>query len=97
MLIFSGGSGEYYGYVDGWTDDRTFEYTGEGRRGDMTMTVGNKAILDRADNVFLFEILSNGVRFIGHMRCTGSVERAGKDETGKHRKLIIFRLTPTTE
>jgi hypothetical protein len=39
ILLFTGESGKQYGYLyDGFREDGTFWYTGEGRHGDMRMT-----------------------------------------------------------
>lgn len=46
IFIFTSDAGEEFGYRDQYREDGIFEYTGEGQRGDMTMTAGNKAILD---------------------------------------------------
>ena len=46
ILLFSGESGENYGYRDGIQADGTFWYTGEGQVGDMQWVRGNRAIRD---------------------------------------------------
>jgi 5-methylcytosine-specific restriction protein A len=47
VLLFTGESGKRYGYLhDGFREDGTFWYTGEGRNGDMRMIKGNLAIRD---------------------------------------------------
>lgn len=33
VLLFTGDSGEQYGYSDGWSAEGIFLYTGEGQRG----------------------------------------------------------------
>ena len=48
-FIFSGESGEQYGYSDAWEGNYYF-YTGEGRYGDMEFTRGNAAIRDHETN-----------------------------------------------
>ena len=48
-FVFSGESGEQYGYSDGWEGSYYF-YTGEGRYGDMEFTRGNAAIRDHESN-----------------------------------------------
>jgi 5-methylcytosine-specific restriction enzyme A len=47
-FLFTGDSGQQYGYHDGFQGDGTFWYTGEGQVGDMKMTRGNLAIRDSA-------------------------------------------------
>src|SRR6266446_1576038 len=46
LLLFTGESGEQYGYSDGFQEDGTFWYTGEGQIGDMEMVRGNRAVRD---------------------------------------------------
>lgn len=43
IFLFSSSSGEEYGYIDGWQGD-IFHYSGEGQKGDMEFTRGNRAI-----------------------------------------------------
>jgi len=43
IFVFTGKAGKYHGYEDGWSEDGYFHYTGEGQKGDMTFTKGNKA------------------------------------------------------
>ena len=43
--------GEAHGYYDGWGENGYFHYTGEGQRGDQTMTAGNRAILEHLDRL----------------------------------------------
>ncbi len=75
ILVFSGASGESFGYQDGWfDDDRTvFQYTGEGQEGDMVFTKGNSAIRDHLENdkrlLLFFSQYSGHVKYIGEMRC----------------------------
>lgn len=98
VLIFTGRSGERYGYQDGWTDEGVFEYTGEGQRGDMRMAKGNLAILQHADqgrDVHLFEAAGPAfVRYVGQMVCTGFATRVAPDAAGRSRKAIMFHLAP---
>ena len=47
IFIFSGATGESYGYDDGWQEaEKTFLYSGEGQIGDMEFTRGNRALRD---------------------------------------------------
>jgi 5-methylcytosine-specific restriction protein A len=101
VFIFSGVSGEEFGYKDGWTDDGIFAYTGEGQEGDMTFTSGNKAVRDHRQNgkdLFLFEDLGKGkgVRFEGLFECATFREAAGPDKNKRPRKIIVFDLVPVT-
>lgn len=45
IFIFTGDSGEQYGYEDTHSKDGVVTYTGEGQKGDMTLSNGNLAIL----------------------------------------------------
>ena len=68
IFIFSGSTGEQYGYKDGWDNEDIFSYTGEGQEGDMKLTKGNLALKDHVKNgkrVFLFQYQSKGfVKFV---------------------------------
>tara|TARA_B100001059_G_scaffold90172_1_gene88787 strand:- start:117 stop:986 length:870 start_codon:yes stop_codon:yes gene_type:complete len=58
IFIFSGKTGKQHGYEDGWDDEKYFSYSGEGQKGDMTFTGGNKSLQNHIKNkksVFLFE------------------------------------------
>ncbi len=58
IFIFTGESGEQYGYQDAFQPDGTFWYTGEGQEGDMDMVRGNRAIRDhhvKGKTIHLFE------------------------------------------
>lgn len=101
VFIFSGKSGETYGYKDGWTDDGLFRYTGEGQIGDMTFTPGNKAIRDHRENgkdILLFEDLGKGkgVRYAGLFECASHEYVPGLDKDRSPRQLIVFNLVPVT-
>jgi 5-methylcytosine-specific restriction protein A len=98
ILLFTGQTGEQYGYgQDGWDGD-VFRYCGEGQRGDMEFRAGNKAIRDHVENgkaLHLFKILGRGeVRHIGEFICAGWQEERGQDVDGNDRKLIVFSLAP---
>lgn len=58
VFLFTGASGEAYGYEDRFLDNGSFLYTGEGTEGDMEMTAGNATINDHKANdtsLHLFE------------------------------------------
>jgi predicted RNA-binding protein with PUA-like domain len=69
ILVFADPrSGERHGYFDHWAPDESFHYTGEGQRGDQTMTKGNLAILrHRADGRALrvFRGATGTVQYVG--------------------------------
>ena len=64
IFLFTGDSGETYGYEDGWQQDEgVFLYTGQGQVGDMEFVRGNKAIRDHIANgkqLFLFKAIGKG-------------------------------------
>ena len=71
IFLFTGGYGEKRGYVDGWTDEETFSYSGHGQSGDMKFQRGNAAVRDHAANgkdLHLFETIGGGrVKYVGQM------------------------------
>jgi len=98
ILLFTGKTGEAYGYRDMWTEDGLFFYTGEGQKGDMAFVRGNRAVRDHSGDgkdLYLFEEVRTGhVRYIGQMICTGYHERQGPDLGGRQRTSIVFELSP---
>ena len=97
VFIFTGSSGQQYGYEDGWDEDGVFVYTGEGQVGDMGFVSGNKAIRDHLQNgkeMLLFEALgkSKPVRFVGPVVCASWEHRQGPDKHGNQRKTIVFHF-----
>src|SRR5215207_4243081 len=100
IFLFTGESGEQYGYHDGWESNGTFRYVGEGQVGDMRFVAGNKAIRDHAEkgkDLHLFEIIPQrkGVRYVGQMVYTGYDLMPGvSDVHGQSLEAIAFRLVP---
>jgi 5-methylcytosine-specific restriction protein A len=99
VFLFAGSSGSLYGYRDGWQDDGTFTYTGEGQIGDMRFIRGNAAIRDHSKNgkdLLLFEEVEGGDRwrFSGRFDCAGWRETTGPDKNGNTRKVLVFTLVP---
>jgi len=98
ILLFTGETGEQYGYSDSWTKDGLFLYTGEGQVGDMTFIRGNAAIRDHLEDgkdLHLFGYVGRGfVRYIGQMVCIGYDYQLGPDRDGRMRQMIIFELAP---
>jgi hypothetical protein len=97
IFLFTGPAGEAYGYQDGWLSDAQFAYTGEGQRGDMEMSRGNRAIQQHeADGrvLHLFEKIDrNGnCRYLGAFRYVTHQLRLGQDADGKPRSQIVFTL-----
>jgi hypothetical protein len=75
IFLFTGESGERYGYSDDWGGDDVFLYTGEGQEGDMLFVRGNKAIRDHVSNgkdLLLFRAIrkGQGYRYLGQFICT---------------------------
>jgi 5-methylcytosine-specific restriction protein A len=88
IFLFTGESGEQYGYSDGWSEDGVFLYTGEGQVGPMEFVRGNRAIRDHSTNgkdLLLFEQLRDegGYRFLGNFGCAGYEFREAPDRHGR--------------
>lgn len=96
VLIFTSEAGETHGYRDEFREDGVFWYTGEGQVGDMTMTGGNRAILEHHKTgklIHLFEYTRKAyVRYIGEAECIGFHEEIRPDREGKDRKVFVFHL-----
>ena len=103
ILLFTGESGEQYGYSDHWDGKQeVFFYVGQGREGDMEFTRGNRAIRDHAENgktLLLFESLGKGreTQYVGEFTCASWEERRGPDVNGDDRKVIVFHLVRVDE
>ena len=97
VFLFTGESGEQYGYRDGWDDNGVFLYTGEGQEGDMEFVRGNRAIRDHAlegKDIHLFQALGKGegYRYLGRFACSTWEFRRGTDLNGDERRVIVFHL-----
>jgi 5-methylcytosine-specific restriction protein A len=100
--MFTGESGEQYGYVDGWDENGVFLYTGEGQVGKMEFVRGNRAIRDHAldgKDLHLFQSLSKGAgyRYLGRFTCPTWEFREGVDVNGDQRRVIVFHLIQPEE
>lgn len=97
IFIFTGKTGNQYGYIDGWQSPDVFYYTGEGQEGDMAFNHGNLAIRDHvinSEDLHLFENLKKGfVKYIGQMICIGYHVQISPDFKGNNRNAIIFELS----
>jgi 5-methylcytosine-specific restriction protein A len=95
VFIFSGDSGQQYGYADTW-EDGVYMYTGEGQRGDMQFIRGNRAVRDHAANGKDIHLFTDAggvyVRYMGQIVCVGHHEQRGPDVDGNERQIIIFEL-----
>jgi len=102
VLVFSDpASGNQHGYFDGWADHKTFEYTGEGQRGDQEMIRGNAAILNHKTDgrhLRLFEGAHGSITYVGEFKTPEQAAWYWTDapETGDGpiRQVIVFRLLP---
>ena len=103
IFVFTGDSGEQYGYTDRYDDFGVFHYTGEGQNGPMQLSGGNKAILNHAKDgrsIHLFKALgkkkgkSQGQLYMGEFACSGHSWIKGPDHKGNERDLIVFQLIP---
>lgn len=96
IFIFTSDAGEQHGYRDEYREEGVFWYTGEGQVGDMTMSSGNKAILNHVQNnkvIHVFEYTRKAyVRYIGLAECLGYHEETRPDRNGDKRKAFIFHL-----
>ena len=100
IFLFSGESGEQYGYKDRWDENGVFLYSGEGQEGHMEFTRGNRAISDHAENGKdrpLFEPLDEGYRYLGMFACSAREYHKGTDSKGDERQVSVFHLTQPKE
>lgn len=102
VFLFTGESGEQYGYRDGWDENGVFLYTGEGQVGDMGFVRGNQAIQDHAVNgkdLHLFRSLGKGQGYCyeGRFACSSWEYRKGVDVNGDERRAIVFHLVQPEE
>jgi hypothetical protein len=97
LFLFTGGTGERYGYKDKWQGN-SFFYTGEGQKGDMLFLGGNRAIRDSSKNneeIHLFSYKDKGyVEYVGQMEYVAHNIEKGTDVDMHARELIIFELKP---
>ncbi|MEV0089722.1 P-loop NTPase fold protein [Saccharopolyspora sp. NPDC050642] len=99
VLLFSSAQGAQYGYdYDGWHEDGSYRYTGEGQDGDQLLVRGNKAVLESGRALRLFEEAQRShVRYIGEFTLDPDepyYRADAPDKTGKLRSVIVFRLWP---
>ena len=92
--LFSGGpNSESYGYRDTPHGEDGYRYYGEWRgTRDMSLTGGNRVILDRSPNLYLFVNEGSGIhRFLGRFLVTGH-ERVIAEREGTMGEAIVFTL-----
>jgi|GEM_PF-540142 len=96
IFLFTSSSGHEFGYEDGFQDDGSLMYAGEGQEGDMRFTRGNKAIRDHramGKELHVFEKAGGGLhRYLGQFRYREYRTGAGPDRTGSPRRTIEFVL-----
>ncbi len=99
IFIFTGDSGEQYGYFDGRDELGMFSYTGEGQVGDMEFKRGNLAIREHAANgqalhLFKSRGKGKGQEYLGEHAYGGHTMRRGPDREGAQKNIIVFQLVP---
>ena len=99
VFLFTGESGEDYGYEDEFLPNDLFLYTGEGAKGDMTMDGGNKAIREHGKNnkeIHLFEDTEYPwiVSYVGQFEYAGHRWETLGDKEERKREAIRFELEP---
>lgn len=97
VLLFTSPAGEQHDYQDHDNSDGTFTYTGEGQRGDQTMTRGNLAIrthADRGKHLRLFKGEGDGlVTYQGEYEYVTHEPKSLRTSSGR-RTIIVFTLRP---
>ena len=96
IFIFSNPKEKQDVYIDKWEDDY-FYYSGEGRKGDMKFTGGNKSILNHEldkKHIFLFNNSkkSGYWKYIDELKLVDFRYYKNKDDDGKERNGIQFKL-----
>lgn len=98
-FLFTGESGERYGYADRFDDEGTFFFSGEGQKGGMTFVRGNLAVRDhssRGKALHLFRTVGKGKgqKYLGEFVYQGHDWVRAPDIEEALRDAIIFRLVP---
>lgn len=82
-------------YRDRW-DGNLFHYTGEGLRGDQTLTRGNLALKSSIENgcpIYGFEKLApDRYKYLGRFRVVDIGEERQPDADGNDRRVYVFRM-----
>lgn len=99
VFLFTGDSGEEYGYEDEFLSDDTFVYTGKGTKGDMTLEGENKAIRHHQENnkkLHLFEDTAYPwtVTYVGEFEYEDHYWESLPDKEGNRRDAVRFHLQP---
>ncbi len=99
VLLFSGDEGRQFGYNhDGFQEDGSFHYTGEGQVGPQRLDRGNGAILKRTNRLLLFRMRGKGmVEYLGEFALDDEQPwyyMDAPDRNGDTRQVVVFRLWP---
>lgn len=101
ILIFSSSTGSSHGYAmhEGYQEDGSFWYTGEGQHGDQEFSRGNRALRDSARDgkrIRLFTVEKTWATYVGEFTTGEPTYRIETipDTSGAPRKGIIFHLEP---
>lgn len=99
VFLFTGDSGEEYGYEDKFLSNGRYLYTGEGQEGDMTWDGGNAAIRDHQRNgeeLHVFEDADDPwvVTYVGQFEYVDHRIDELPDESGDLRDAFRFELRP---
>lgn len=96
IFVFSGASGDEYGYKDRWENNDVFSYTGEGQVGDMQFIRGNLRLRDHLQSgkrVFLFQYVKKAyVEYVDEMTIIDFDYFQTHDRNGDSRIGIKFFL-----
>ena len=97
IFLFTGESGEQFGYRDGFDSENVFSYTGQGQVGDMEFKSGNRSIRDHARDgraLYLFQILEKESlqRYMGEFVLANYSIRRAPDRNQNKRDVIVFHL-----
>jgi hypothetical protein len=98
VFLFTGETGEQYGYSDGWDGDY-FIYTGEGQTGDMVFARGNAAVRDHEQNgkrlILMQTTQRTFVKVVGEFACVDYEYFEAPDKDNMSRRAIRFVLETT--
>jgi 5-methylcytosine-specific restriction protein A len=102
IFLFSGESGEQYGYTDKVDAHGVYSYAGEGQVGNMALTRGNLAVQQHAATgrtLHLFKTLGKGKGqlYVGEYVCADISWQDGLDRNRETRKIVIFHLVPVAD
>jgi hypothetical protein len=94
VLLFSDpDTAHEWGYRDSWSGSNGYRYYGEWNgTGDMLIRGGNRAILDRSPEIYLFVKAPQGHRYAGIFECVGH-EQLPATRDGREYKALVFTLS----